>query len=284
MTGWLRPLARASLVLLLAAALPARATEDAEGSKDHPLFNRMPRFFIASYSAKEYDAFSFPTGAQLDDESTRQTVEGRTFQIVYNREEGSTASALQVFRNFENALRKAKAVLVANPRFDAGSSYNFMTAKLTRAGSEIWVLLTGTDGNYQLDIVERQEMAQVIRADDMYAALGKEGFIALDVHFDTARATIRPESQPIVEEIAKLLKAHPGLKVGVEGHTDATGTPDGNRKLSGERARSVVAAVALLGVPAGRMTASGWGQERPVADNRTEEGRAKNRRVEIVRR
>lgn len=286
MTRLPRPLARAILllVLVLGGVRPAHAVEDLEGSKDHPLFNRMPRFIIAGYTEREFDAFSFPTGARLDDESRKETVEGRRFEIIYNQEEGGSATALQVFRNFENALRKANAVLVAKPPFDPGSSYNFMTAKLTRSGTEIWVLLTGTDGNYQLDIVERQAMTQVIRADDMYAALSKDGFIALDVHFDTAKATIRAESQPIIDEITKLLKAHPALKVGVEGHTDATGTPAGNRKLSDERARSVVAAVARAGVPAARMIPAGWGQDRPVADNRTEEGRAKNRRVEIVRK
>jgi outer membrane protein OmpA-like peptidoglycan-associated protein len=280
----LRLFARAVLVLVLAGVLPALAAEDVEGSKDHPLFNRMPRFVIASYAEKEFDAFSFPTGTRLDDDATKETVEGRSFEIAYSQEEGATSTALQVFRNFENALRKANAVFVAKPPFDRGSSYNFMTARLTRSGGEVWVLLTGTDGNYQLTIVEKQAMAQVIRADDMYAALGRDGFIALDVHFDTAKATIRPESQPIIDEIAKLLKAHPALKVGVEGHTDATGTPTGNRKLSQERARSVVAAVAQLGVAAERMRPAGWGQDRPVADDRTEEGRARNRRVEIVRR
>jgi OOP family OmpA-OmpF porin len=284
MASSLRTLARALLLFALGVALPAHATEDADGAKDHPAFNRMPRFFIASYVEKEFDAFSFPTGKRLDDESKKETVEGRSFQIVYNREEGGTATALQVFRNFENALRKANAVFVAKPPFDPGSSYNFMTAKLTRSGGEIWMLLTGTDGNYQLDIIEKQAMDQVIRADAMYAALSKEGHIALDVHFDTAKATIRAESQPVIEEIAKLLKAHPTLKVGVEGHTDTTGTPAGNKKLSDERARSVVAAVAHLGVPVARMIPTGWGQERPVADNGTEDGRAKNRRVEIVRK
>lgn len=275
------------LVALLAVLLAssARAEQDnPEGSKDHPLFNRMPHFFINGYTEKEFDGFAFPTGRTPEGELKTKTVEGRTFQIGYNKEQGSAAtSALQVFRNFENALRRIDATIVAK-EVAAGNSYSFITATVKKPESEIWVEITAGDDSYQLDIVERQAMVQTIRADDMYAAIQKDGFIALDIHFDTARATIKPESQPTVDQIAKLLRSHPSLKVGVEGHTDNTGTPAGNRKLSDDRARAVVTAVAALGVPAARMVPRGFGQEVPVADNRTEEGRAKNRRVEIVRK
>jgi outer membrane protein OmpA-like peptidoglycan-associated protein len=276
-----------TLAAVLAAllALSARAEQDTpEGSKDHPLFNRMPRFFINGYTEKEFDGFAFPTGRTPDGELGTRTVEGRTFQIIYNKESGgAVTSALQVFRNFENALRQAKATIVAK-EVAAGNSYSFITATVKRPGSEIWVEITAGDDSYQLDIVETQAMVQAIRADDMYAAIQKDGFIALDVRFDTGAATIRPESQPIVEQIAKLLQAHPSLKVGVEGHTDSTGTAAGNRKLSDDRARAVVTAVAAQGVAAARMAPRGFGQDVPVADNRTEEGRARNRRVEIVRK
>ena len=85
-------------------------------------------------------------------------------------------------------------------------------------------------------------------------------------------------------EIAALLKGNPELQVSIEGHTDSTGTPQGNKALSDERAKAVLAAVAALGVDAARLSSVGWGQDKPVADNATEEGRAKNRRVEIVKK
>jgi outer membrane protein OmpA-like peptidoglycan-associated protein len=118
----------------------------------------------------------------------------------------------------------------------------------------------------------------------MLDALNKDGFIALYINFDTGKSDIKPESQPIVAQIAELLKANPDLKVSIEGHTDNVGTPAANKTLSESRAKSVLNAVAALGVPAARMGSVGWGQERPVADNRSEEGRAKNRRVEIVKK
>jgi outer membrane protein OmpA-like peptidoglycan-associated protein len=72
--------------------------------------------------------------------------------------------------------------------------------------------------------------------------------------------------------------------VSIEGHTDNTGTAQGNKALSEERAKAVVAAVAAKGVAAARMGAVGWGQDKPVADNGTEAGRARNRRVEVVKK
>lgn len=101
------------------------------------------------------------------------------------------------------------------------------------------------------------------------AALDKDGFVALDIHFATGKSDILPESKPMLKEIAGMLKKRPTLRVGIEGHTDNTGTP---------------AALVAAGIPNGRLVAAGFGQERPVADNRTEEGRAKNRRVEVVKK
>jgi outer membrane protein OmpA-like peptidoglycan-associated protein len=84
--------------------------------------------------------------------------------------------------------------------------------------------------------------------------------------------------------IATLLKSNPTLKLGVEGHTDNVGDAASNKKLSEARAKSVTAAIVASGVDAARLSAAGFGQEKPVADNRTEEGRAKNRRVELVKK
>lgn len=81
-----------------------------------------------------------------------------------------------------------------------------------------------------------------------------------------------------------LLKERPNLRIGVEGHTDNTGNPAANKTLSNDRAKAVVEAIAAAGISSNRLDPVGYGQERPIADNRTEEGRAKNRRVELVKR
>jgi OOP family OmpA-OmpF porin len=118
----------------------------------------------------------------------------------------------------------------------------------------------------------------------MLDALNKTGFIALYLNVDTGKSTMAPGSLPVVEQIVKLLKDNPGLSVSVQGHTDNIGTPANNKTLSERRARSVMTAVVNGGVAAGWLGALGWGQEKPLADNDSEAGRAKNRRVEIVKK
>jgi outer membrane protein OmpA-like peptidoglycan-associated protein len=104
------------------------------------------------------------------------------------------------------------------------------------------------------------------------------------IHFDTDRSEVRPDSRPALEEIAKLLAQNPGLQLLVVGHTDMTGSMDANRKLSQARAESVVRAlVSQHGVSESRLKGYGVGPLAPVATNDTEEGRAKNRRVELVK-
>jgi outer membrane protein OmpA-like peptidoglycan-associated protein len=108
--------------------------------------------------------------------------------------------------------------------------------------------------------------------------------MALYINFDTNKATIKPESAGIIDQIVELMKSQPHLKLSIEGHTDSQGSPASNKTLSLNRSKAVIKAVSEGGIDASRMSAVGWGQEKPVADNRKEEGRAKNRRVEIVKK
>lgn len=108
--------------------------------------------------------------------------------------------------------------------------------------------------------------------------------MALEVHFATDRAEILPASLPQIEQVVQLLHADPALALSIEGHTDDTGSAARNRELSQARADSVVAAITAAGIAPGRLDASGLGDTRPVADNSTDQGRARNWRVELVRR
>jgi outer membrane protein OmpA-like peptidoglycan-associated protein len=135
-------------------------------------------------------------------------------------------------------------------------------------------------------IVEKQEMAQEVVADakSMLSDTERKGSASVyGIYFDFDKADIKPESEPAIREIAKLLKDNRTLMVYVVGHTDNVGTLDYNLKLSKARADAVVRElVTKYGVEANRLKAHGVGSLAPVASNRTEEGRAKNRRVEVV--
>jgi outer membrane protein OmpA-like peptidoglycan-associated protein len=249
------------------------AAQDIKNSSDHPLFpKRMQGFIIDSYRQEEFAVQRFQTRPP-------QEVEGKKTRIRYRLSRGAMhPGALAIHRNYEQAVTTVGgAVLHSDDRVTV--------MKVTHSGREVWVELTASNGPaYWLTIVERRPMAQVITADAMAASIEKDGFVALDVHFATGKAEILPESRPLLQEVMTMLTAHPDFRVGVEGHTDSTGTPASNKELSLARATSVVAALTEGGIAHDRLQPNGFGQERPVADNRTEEGRAKNRRVEIVKR
>lgn len=117
----------------------------------------------------------------------------------------------------------------------------------------------------------------------LYEQLQANGRVATKgILFDTASATLRPESTPTLNDIARMLQQYPDLRLRIEGHTDNTGSADVNMSLSQQRAESVVAYLTGQGIDGSRLQAAGMGQTAPVADNATAEGRQQNRRVELV--
>ncbi len=141
----------------------------------------------------------------------------------------------------------------------------------------------------RLDTIQVGQLADrmvVVSAAEINKGLATEGKIALyGILFDFNKSTIKPESRPTLDEIAKFLKANPAQNVYVIGHTDNVGGFESNMQLSNSRAAAVVADLSrTYGIAAGRMIASGVGLQAPVASNATEEGRAKNRRVELLPR
>ena len=262
------------VALSATAATPLQSNQDVKGSSDYPLFqNRMPGYRISSYEKQGFGSYSFHT-------KPPQTIEGRYLRIVYYLlDRDQHPGGLAIHRNYQNAIKEIGGQIIPAGHTD------FSVFKVNRDGVEVWVELTANyQRDYTLTIIERVPMRQVIKADAIAAAIDKDGFVALDIHFATGKAEILPESRPIIGEIVSLLKNRPGLRIGVEGHTDNTGNPASNKTLSNARAKAVAEAIAAAGISADRLEPAGYGQEQPIADNRTEEGRAKNRRVELVKR
>jgi OmpA-OmpF porin, OOP family len=265
--------------VILAMVLPLAAQEDVKGSKDYPLFSRWPGYYIADYSHQKFSSFTY----QL--ENGPETVEGEFFHLSYYARPGSEAgSGLEVVRNYENAIRKAGGTVL----YTYGDSYT--VGRIVREGKEVWIKASWA--NYgsviYLDIVERQAMEQTIQANaEVWKGdLASAGHVAIyGINFDTDKAVIKPESEPVLAEMAKLLRDNLALNVFIVGHTDSTGSYEHNLQLSQERAVAVAGAlVSAHGIAAARMTAVGVGPVAPVASNDTEDGRAKNRRVELVKR
>ncbi|MEO8057451.1 MAG: OmpA family protein [Burkholderiales bacterium] len=272
----------------MALAGPAFAQADAPRSKDHPLLTRYPGSHIVEY-AKNFNAVDFAVARGADGNPSRQRVEGDTTNIVYfHNNADKQPSALQLIRNYQNAVKSIGGEVVYErlPRDNDGGE---TTLRVTTGGKDVWVLVepgifSAPTQSYRVAVVEVAAMQQVVSANKMLDEINKNGFIALYVNFDSGKADLKPDAQATVREIVAMLKASPALKIAIEGHTDNVGAAAANKALSESRARSVMNAVVAGGVAASRLAAAGFGAERPIADNRGEEGRAKNRRVELVKK
>jgi len=255
----------------------ALAQTDVQGSKDHPLITRMPGYYISQYNVSEFAGFD-PTVIGGKDVHW----EGKVYSFGYSRKEGGRPiSMLQIVRNYETAIKQAGGKIL-------GGDERRVAAEIRKEGALTGVYVEAfNDGrDYSLTIVESQKMKQEVVADakamqNDLADTGKT--IVYGIFFDTALATIKPESEPALVEMVKLLNGSPALKVYVVGHTDNVGRLESNLKLSSDRAASVVKAITARGVAASRLKSAGVGPYSPVASNDTDGGKAKNRRVEFVK-
>jgi OmpA-OmpF porin, OOP family len=262
----------AGFAMGLCVATSALADADYDNCKD-VFVARLAGFHIQECTEKTFDGYTFAADTP---KATR--VEGRIVDTYYRSDEGKEQPPLAVRRNYENVLKQAGWTVVY-------ADSDTLTEMQVKNGEEHWIQLLSNAGDfYELVAGRKGQLEQsVTTADGMVSALNQDGRVALQINFDSGKATIRPDSQPIVAQILALLQNNPGLSVSVEGHTDNVGVPGANKRLSEARAKAVVASLVAKGISASRLTAIGFGQDRPVADNATEEGRAKNRRVELVK-
>jgi outer membrane protein OmpA-like peptidoglycan-associated protein len=246
-----------------------------------------------------FDRYEFFDGTKII------PVEGR---LITMKALGDGASFFQVQKTYEKLVHDLGGVTVwegnmqkfkdAKLKFDEPRQrgrYNMWDSE--KAGvyvvrtpdREIWVepyQIWDDKANYWLTIVERKALpvtAAVLPAAELKKALDATGHVAVYLNFDTDQATLKPDAQASITQIISLLAQNPDLKLSVDGHTDNAGTAAHNQQLSEARARTVVANLTAQGIAADRLKAQGFGQTKPVADNATEPGKAKNRRVELVR-
>jgi OmpA-OmpF porin, OOP family len=258
----------------VARAQDSDAPQDAEGCKDSPLVTRFPGSHINSCENKEYEQAEMPTGTDANGGTVTKTFEGEYHYWDYGTREG--LSEIQLFRNFETALQSGGFHI----------EFEDKPEKITAHKGNTWILMDCRGAYYYQTIVTVKEMKQEVAADSssIADALAQKGHIALyGIHFETNKATIQPDSEQTLQQIAKFLGDNPDQKLRIDGYTDNTGTPADNLKLSAARAQAVVTWLVAHGVDKSRLSAKGMGQANPVGDNGTEDGRALNRRVELVK-
>lgn len=255
------------------------AQQDIKGSKDHPMVTRMPDFWISEYKVSEFEGYKF-----IGADKKPLIIEGHKYSILYKLNSGATdPGALKIMRNFQDALKKIGGKVLLDDSFNKLS-----TILVKKDNKETWIEVRCYSGiMFRLSIVEREIMKQEIVADAkaMGDDINSSGHVSVyGIFFDSGKSDLKPESDSAIIQISKLLMVNASLKLYVVGHTDNVGNIDANMKLSNDRANEVVKTlVANYGIAADRLKSYGVASLAPVASNDTEEGRAKNRRVELVK-
>jgi OOP family OmpA-OmpF porin len=274
-----------AVLILVSPLLKVQVQAQESEYKDTPWFSGMPNFYIYAAEDVEFGSYNFFNGKNCT------TVEGKKLKRTYSlKEDAQKSSVIQIIRNYSNAIKSMGGTVIyegmpQNAECAENNGINMVVGKAVKDGNELWVEAVTLGGDdFYLTIVLKELMKQDVTASNMFEALNRDGHIALYINFDTGKSVVKPESQSIIEQIVQMMKSNPDLKVGVEGHTDNVGTPASNKTLSEARAKSVVSAIVSQGIAAERLSPAGYGQDKPIADNNTEEGRAKNRRVELVKK
>lgn len=227
----------------------------------------------------------------------QSAIESAGFELLYTCS-GDDCGRLFHWLFYKEREQRILSTKTSGSAFDMPQDLHYLAAKGTAGGRTVHIsVLVAFDGGFSklskqpvtlLEVIESEDIETgmvTIDAEAMAKGIDASGHIAIyGVYFDTNSAEIKPDSAPTLEEISKLLKGRPDLKLLVVGHTDNQGDYDYNMGLSGRRASSVVKSLQdQFGIDAGRLRAAGIGFLAPVASNDTAAGREKNRRVELVK-
>jgi OmpA-OmpF porin, OOP family len=261
------------LVLCALGANPLHAQQDKQGCKDSPFLSRYPSAVLEDCSASEDDSLNLV----VEQGKTRKVIEGKVNHYLYNLP--SFGGWAPITRNINTALRQAGW---ANDYMsgDQGTS--------TWHKNSTWIAIDMGGGRYHVDTVTLIKLTQdvVASAADLGNGIDQNGHAVVPgILFDTAKADVKDESKPALDEVAKLLNGDPKLRLWVVGHTDSVSSVASNVDLSKRRAAAVIAVlVSNYHIAPTRLDSFGAGPYAPVASNDSDTGRTQNRRVEIVKR
>ena len=257
---------------------PPKLTLLPPSGNDYKLLGHLPDYVSAKPTVKNYDSMTF--SVIENDVEKEVTAQGRTFTVNYEYKGAKDPLANpEINYNYREALKALGAEIL----YIGGRE---TTGRLLRDGQVIWFKTYAGETSVEVSAVEEKPFEAAIKPPppaQMQTTMMQTGRVTLYVNFDFDKATLRPEAAAVVTQVVAMLKADPKLRLNIEGHTDALGTAERNRKLSADRAASFVAALAAQGIAADRLASAGFGPDKPLATNDTSDGRAKNRRVELVR-
>jgi outer membrane protein OmpA-like peptidoglycan-associated protein len=261
----------------------------AQDIPEHPVIKPFPNSVLAENMSKynKFDQFEFFIQNKKTKQREKINVKGQYWKLLYevrkpNGERVQDISTVEFLENYKNAaLEKGGEVLwedrgvldIRIPRDDGGNTY-------------CQIMPSANLGQIYLNIIDEKGFKQSLTfgVDDLKSALDKDGKVILyGILFDLDKASLKQESVKQLSNMVALLLKYPTLKIEIQGHTDNQGKDDYNMKLSKNRAETVSSYLQLFGVDKNRLVSKGFGESKPIASNDTEEGRAQNRRVELIK-
>jgi OmpA-OmpF porin, OOP family len=278
----MRSAVRALGLAMLVGASPALAQtpgQDENDCKPSPLMSRLPGCGIYECTQKQFDGRE----VVINKDSELKTLEGEVDELSLVCPANS--SPLQVMRNAEAALRKAGYTIV----FSGKHEQHDQPAVTGQKGAQWVAVQTDMYGDFPVYkqtgvLVKPMVEEMTASAQAMADAIADSG--RLDVYgitFATGQAAITPPSNQVLSDVLAVLAVNADWKLRIEGHTDDAGDKAANLNLSNARAAAVASWLIANGIDAGRLSIAGLGDTQPVADNATEDGRARNRRVVLVK-
>ena len=269
-----------------------------------PFFSLPTGYKYSHEEKRNYESIRFWTGSSFE------MPEGELFCGRISNDKDHSYSGLELFKNLDQTFKEAGAVALfegkvpqeaitqneeKHPISDYGiksNAYGFQgfaktwTYIIRQDNQNIWLQLNESDDNASLHvaIIKTKAVAitsQLIKADEMKLSLEQNGLVTLYINYETNKSDIQPEAKPTLEEVFKLLKENPSLKLSIEGHTDNSGDKKYNFELSEARAKSIVAYLTQRGISSERLQSKGYGDTKPLQENTSEDNKALNRRVEL---
>jgi outer membrane protein OmpA-like peptidoglycan-associated protein len=253
-----------------------KLTADQAGCVDSKFFPKVLECRIDSCEKKDSDRRDISIGEDEKGEPITTSIEGNSRSVMYECREGTTPASI---------IEKAAAALKADG-FEIPYRFADAEGSLTARKDDAWVTVDAASRFYTLTEIAGvgPDFDSATDAASMSDMLERYGHVPVfGIQFLAGRADLTPESNSILDEVLTLLNDHPTWGLRVEGHTDSTGSKMANLTLSFRRASTVVNWLTTRGIKRLRLEAQGIGDVRPIADNTTEAGRNRNRRIELVK-
>ncbi|EPR68475.1 OmpA family protein [Cyclobacterium qasimii] len=253
---------------------------------------------------RSYDKLYFPIDGVMT------ALEGKVWKSsIVKTDESDEDWSLPYFENsYDNAITAIGGVKIFDGEI-TNEEYNSYRSKATYLGEEgsmgyagqiikvylirrsngddIYIQLTGNSAYGKLNILQKAPFEQTItmlKSDQIQKDLNDKGKVILYINFETDKATLQKDGKDAVSEISKALQSDKNLKISINGYTDNIGNETHNLKLSKDRAETVKNSIIASGIDSYRLTSDGFGPKDPISENDTEEGRTKNRRVELIKK